>query len=287
MPLQKTHAEFVAEVKHRAGAEYSVLGRYENNATKLLMRHSVCGSEYSVSPNKFLSGRRCPACSRKKSGPRGPRQSTQEFRLKVSALTGGEYSVLGEYHGSNQHICMKHNVCGHAWQVLPSNFMHCQSRCPICAKGDRYRRTVCGQGYIGEGEFASCTSDGHRNDYYRVWESMIRRCYSRKVHVKQPTYEGCSVCDEWLNLQRFARWYTENHYAVSGETMNLDKDILVEGNRIYSPETCIFVPRRINLAFRRRSDFGGQRMVNTLRKYEGRLPARVLDAIVERISVLV
>ena len=31
--------------------------------------------------------------------------------------------------------------------------------------------------------------------------------------------------------------------------MNLDKDILIKGNKIYSPETCIFVPKNINLLF--------------------------------------
>lgn len=69
----------------------------------------------------------------------------------------------------------------------------------------------------------------------------------KKIH---PAYYGIStVCEEWLNFQVFAKWYNENIYQVGTERMHLDKDILVKGNKFYSPDTCLIVPQRINMLF--------------------------------------
>jgi hypothetical protein len=81
---------------------------------------------------------------------------------------------------------------------------------------------------------------------------MIRRCYDKKYQVKYPTYKDCKVCDEWLNYQNFAKWFDENYYQIDDETMHIDKDILVKGNKVYSPETCVFVPQDINILFTKR-----------------------------------
>lgn len=81
---------------------------------------------------------------------------------------------------------------------------------------------------------------------------MLRRCYSAKYQATRPTYIGCSVCEEWLNFQNFAKWYDDNYYEVESNSkrgMNLDKDILNKGNKIYCPEFCVFVPDRVNLLF--------------------------------------
>ena len=78
---------------------------------------------------------------------------------------------------------------------------------------------------------------------------MLERCYDTEHSYKFPTYENCIVCDEWLNYQNFARWFDINYYEIEGEVMCLDKDILFKGNKIYSPKTCIFVPRGINNLF--------------------------------------
>lgn len=85
--------------------------------------------------------------------------------------------------------------------------------------------------------------------FYRTWFSMLNRCYNEKYQSKEPTYKGCSVCDNWLTLSNFKKWYDDNYYEINGEQMELDKDILFKGNKIYSPETCIFVPKSINGMF--------------------------------------
>jgi hypothetical protein len=109
-----------------------------------------------------------------------------------------------------------------------------------------YDRSVFGVGYIGEGDYSSKLNS---TPQYKAWQSMLGRCYDKKLHERAPTYKDCFVCDEWLNFQNFAKWYDENFYEVDGERMHLDKDILVKGNKVYSPGTCVFVPMSINNLF--------------------------------------
>jgi hypothetical protein len=111
-----------------------------------------------------------------------------------------------------------------------------------------YDRSVFGVGYLGEGKYAvskkyKCTPQ------YVTWKRMLERCYDEKFQVKNPTYKGCLVCDEWHNFQNFAKWHDENYYEIEGEIMHLDKDILVKNNNIYSPDKCCFVTKNINILF--------------------------------------
>jgi hypothetical protein len=119
--------------------------------------------------------------------------------------------------------------------------------------GNPYDKSVCGVGYLGEGEFKTSIGHKHTREYHD-WLHMIQRCYNDKNLLARPTYKDCSVCEEWHNFQKFASWHKENYYEVEGELMSLDKDILIKGNRMYSPETCVFVPKRINNLFETKLD---------------------------------
>jgi hypothetical protein len=72
---------------------------------------------------------------------------------------------------------------------------------------------------------------------------MLERCYSKSFHKISPSYRGCSVCEDWEVFSLFRRWME----VQSWEGKHLDKDLLVEGNKIYSPETCVFVEPSLNL----------------------------------------
>lgn len=111
-----------------------------------------------------------------------------------------------------------------------------------------YDKVAYGVGYIGEGEYTVFIDKKHTLAY-KYWYGMLMRCYDKELHEKEPTYKGCIVCEEWLNFQNFAKWFDENYYEVDGQRMQLDKDILNKGNKLYSPETCVFVPQRINNLF--------------------------------------
>ena len=139
--------------------------------------------------------------------------------------------------------------------VQYGNFKKGNVKCP-------YEPSICGIGYIGEGEYKRW-ENGKDTRVYKTWNNMLRRCYDKKYHEKYPTYIGCEVSEDFHNFQNFAKWYYNNYYEVEGERMHLDKDILCKGNKIYSPETCIFVPERINSLFTKCDRSRGESVIGT------------------------
>lgn len=112
------------------------------------------------------------------------------------------------------------------------------------------KRVVYGRGINDSTEPVTYCENGKRKKIksYVTWVSMLRRCYSAKYHKKHPTYIGCSVCKEWLSFLNFKKWYENNYplYLDESLKLSLDKDLLSEGNKIYSPERCVFLPNKIN-----------------------------------------
>ena len=106
-----------------------------------------------------------------------------------------------------------------------------------------YEKTILGVASVGNTKIWE--NNKHKKSY-KVWSSMITRCYSDKFQKRQKAYVGCKVCDEWLCYENFEKWFNENYYEIEGEKICLDKDILVKDNNIYSPVTCCFVPQTIN-----------------------------------------
>lgn len=88
-------------------------------------------------------------------------------------------------------------------------------------------------------------TDGKPTKAYRAWTDMLRRCYDPKHSSRFPTYIGRSVSNEWLFFPTFNAWYDENYV----EGWQLDKDLLVSDNKVYSPHTCVFVPQPLNVLF--------------------------------------
>lgn len=112
-----------------------------------------------------------------------------------------------------------------------------------------YDKRVYGVGYHGEGNYKVSINQIHTSQY-NLWYDMLKRCYCNDYIEKHPSYSGVTVCEEWHNFQNFAKWVDENYYEVEGNyRMELDKDILIKGNKIYSPYTCIFIPKILNTLF--------------------------------------
>lgn len=107
---------------------------------------------------------------------------------------------------------------------------------------DPFFPTVHGVGYIGNAS-SSFNVDNKTvvKKSYTVWAHMIRRCYEVDTFLDK-TYKGCSVCPEWLCFENYEVWYDTNYK----EGFEVDKDLKYLGNRVYSPETCTFIPSRIN-----------------------------------------
>ena len=137
-----------------------------------------------------------------------------------------------------------------------------------------YFPSTFGVGYIGKGEHLSRV-DGKKTTLYTSWSNMLRRCYDKDYQDKHPTYKGCYVDDSWHNFQNFAAWFTKNQV----EGFYLDKDILFEGNKVYSPETCCFVPQEINTS----KIYKGAKEINIKRlaeKYKNQITDHVHQALI-------
>ncbi len=76
-----------------------------------------------------------------------------------------------------------------------------------------------------------------RCPYYTAWKHMLKRCRSKKLLERYPNYTGTSVCNEWLYASAFKEWMQKQDW----DGKCLDKDIVVPGSKLYSPETCAFV----------------------------------------------
>ena len=83
---------------------------------------------------------------------------------------------------------------------------------------------------------------GRSCPYYKTWLSMLERCYSPRNLGNRPTYVGCTVVEAWHRFSTFRIWMEQQDW----QGKQLDKDLLVIGNKVYGPDTCIFVSLRIN-----------------------------------------
>ncbi len=105
---------------------------------------------------------------------------------------------------------------------------------------DRTRKSIYGIGYLGEGKFNASNS----KKAFKNFQNMYQRCYSDTYQKNElrKSYHGSTVSEEWRSFQDFALWHNE-HYI---EGYCLDKDLIVEGNKVYSPELCCYVPVWLN-----------------------------------------
>ena len=121
---------------------------------------------------------------------------------------------------------------------------------------NHYKKNIFGVGFLGKGIYKA-NSNKKPTKYYYTWYKMLERCYSEKMQKKFPTYKNCIVSEEWHNFQNFAKWFEENYPKLKiDDNWHLDKDLLSSGNKIYSKETCLFLPANVNtfLANSRKTD---------------------------------
>jgi len=111
------------------------------------------------------------------------------------------------------------------------------------------KKLVYGVGISENGKFKrSMTVNGRsrKTPEYELWKNMLARCYSPVMHKRRPNYIGCTVSDNFKNFQWFAEWcQTQTGFGL--KDYQLEKDILIKGNKLYSEHTCRFVPNSLNM----------------------------------------
>lgn len=219
--------------------------KYDYSKVKYKRGHeNVCiicpeHGEFLQTPHNHLSGSSCPECGINNAAKLRTK-SIVDFISKANVVHENKYDYSkAEYINNHTKICIICPIHGEFWQMPPSHLNG--HGCPKCYAQKKRSRHVFGVG-INDYDKEVTDNDGRVIKSYRIWSGVIKRCYDEKTQKKAPAYIGCTVCDEWKYFSNFKKWF-DKHYI---EDYQLDKDILVQGNRIYSPNTCCFVPQRIN-----------------------------------------
>lgn len=164
------------------------------------------------------------------------RKTTEQFISEARKIHGDRYDYSKvQYVNAETPVeirCKEHGV----FKQAPKLHIGCyKCGCPKCARVE-HRKSMYGVGNIYRGEY--------NPTIYSYWKNMISRCTLKTDSLI--SYSACEICDEWLSYEAFEKWVNrpESNYH---EKYELDKDILSGKNKIYSPQTCVFVPKKLNM----------------------------------------
>ena len=123
---------------------------------------------------------------------------------------------------------------------------------------DPYVSSVFGVGVLGT-KYPS-TINGVKTKEYVLWVHMLQRCYSDSFKKKRPTYEDCKCSENFKSYEYFYEW-CHSQIGFDNEGWHLDKDLLAKGNRVYSADSCIFIPKEINSLLIKREALRGESLI--------------------------
>lgn len=240
-----TNEEFISRAKKVHGDRYDYseieMTDMRTNITIICPKHG----RFRPLPKQFLAGGNCPCCARE-SKSYNKKLTTEEFIEKAKAIHGDDYSYEHtEYRGMNSSVlvtCKKHGDV-----YVRASWFLAGSGCNLCGM-DKKKSLI-------EGVGINDKNSESRSLSYRKWTGMLKRCYNESSLKKHPSYEGCSVDERWHRYSIFKEWFDANYK----DGYELDKDILVKGNKVYGPDTCCMVPKRINallVSFRSKGAIG-------------------------------
>lgn len=138
---RKTHEQFIKEVYDLVGDEYTILGQYVNNKTKILIRHNCeeCEKyEFYMTPDAFVNkGSRCRKCSNRSASLKNSKPHEQAVR-EIMKVLGDEYEVLSKYKNSNTKLKIKHNACGNIYEATFHTILKGRG-CPKCRQEQKFK----------------------------------------------------------------------------------------------------------------------------------------------------
>ena len=170
---------------------------------------------------------------------------------EVSYTKYGTKAIIIQYFGRNDIVIRFEDGFQHTCHTTYQRFKNGNIKNP-------YDKTVYGIGYVGVGKYKT-QINGVNTKEYNCWFNMFTRCYDNENRTKSHMrYIGCEVCEEWHNFQVFAEWFSQNYYEMKDENVQIDKDILIKGNKLYSPKTCCFVPESLNKFFTKSNSSRGK-----------------------------
>ncbi len=204
---RKSYEQFREEVQKLTNNEYDVLPPYKNSKTKVEFIHSKCNRHFMMNPNSFLSGQRCPKCSRNH-GVKLRTMTNSEFLSKVKQQWGNEYTVLSTYKNSDTLVKVKHNRCGNIYMTRPADFLRGHG-CLKCSYVDRSPKIGVNQrtplskvkesikDILGS-EYVVLTNDDYKGNrqHIKIKHLVCNTVYEARYSDIQSHHTGCPHCSQ-------------------------------------------------------------------------------------------
>lgn len=224
-------------------------------------------------PSDHLHGCGCKYCGINKRNESNT-MALEQFIKKAVAIHGDKLDFSKTIYVKSKHpVTITCKVCGEDFSLTPNMILRGRG-CTHCGKRHRNDKT---RGNARP-KLKSVVYGVGINDYelsttglvsYHRWNNMLQRCYDKDYLAQKPTYIGCSVCEEWKHFSKFKEWFDANY--IDGYV--LDKDVLYKGNKVYSPETCCFIPAALNSLLTKRNFHRGCYPIGVQKTPSGRFLA--------------
>ena len=168
----------------------------------------------------------------------------------------GEYKIIKKYN------CQKYRI-----RFLLTNYE--KDVCASCITYGEIRDPYYPI-YYGVACLGNIKTTEHKREF-NLWRFMIQRCYDKNYDgYKLYGEKGIQVCDRWLCFEYFLndipyiKGFDEQKFI--NKKIQLDKDMSYVGHKskIYSINTCVFLPYRINF-----DEMLGRRKLRTSSRYVG------------------
>lgn len=275
-----TQEDFLQRMKENFGDKFdfseSVYNGYEENITYKCPKHGYI----TTKARNLIKGYGCKACLMEVVKA-ALRKTQEQFLEEVIAVHGDRYDYsLVEYVNSATKvkiICPEHGV----FKQTPNSHLQ-EKKCPRCALNES-KSLVCG---IDINDYNGAVKINREHiDSYKYWSYVLKRCYSLQSLQRNRAYIDCSISDDWIYFTNFKEWFDnpENGFMLGYE---LDKDLLVHGNRIYPDTTCCFLSPEINRAINKQKSKRGKYKIGVFyRKDMNKFVAQIQSGIHEHRQI--
>jgi hypothetical protein len=240
MSKRKTTEQFIEEARlvHNDKYDYSKV-EYKNANDKVCIVCPVHG-EFLQRPCDHTNGHGCKKCADDETSKRC-RTKFNDFFKKATEVHNGKYEY-DESSFSSASSKVRIKCPNHGWFEQLAIDHTRGIGCPDCGY-DSHKHQIYGIAYNSSSKHLS------HDSIYKCWRNLLERTIGKN---KPPTYRDCTICEEWLDFERFRLWVNSCDSGYM-DGYQLDKDILSNGNKHYSPDTCVFIPHDINSLFRKTS----------------------------------
>lgn len=246
MSKRKTTEEFIADAIKKHGNKYDYSHVEYKGATAFVTIICPVHGEFQQRAADHINGHGCKKCVYEQKALQQAKPA-DTFISQANVIHKNKYDYTKiKYINSHTPITIICPIHGEFYQQ-PADHLGGHG-CPLCSTDKHKGKNL---------EGVSNSLYGVKNERsYKVWSNMLLRTVDNPLKKNFPTYEECELCEEWKEYANFKVWYDNpaNGYI---EGYDLDKDLLSNGRKIYSPETCCFIPKHLNFLLRNKQKHDG------------------------------